>query len=128
MSVPSGYRAYCQIIGLNPFHPERWTDSERDVYARWRLDVFRATWHYYHTSGHGDLIRQQHGRDALINHVKADLAEARRPMIRNPWSACPCHRRRVGMGLPQDLDRDDFPDGMPSRARLLTWLATEFGR
>lgn len=128
MSTPSGYKAWCEVVGLNPFHIEKWSVSDYALYRRWALDQFRIKWRLFSATGYVDLLRGSGGRESVINHVRADVEEVLRPLARNPWQACPCHPRRVGMGLPQDLDREDFPDGMPSRARLLTWLATEFGR
>lgn len=129
MSTPADYKRWCEVVGLNPFHPEGWTDSERRSYARWRLGLFRAAWKGYADTGQANLIRQQSGRAALINHVKADLAEARRPLARNPWTACPCHPRRVGMGKPDVepyQEKEDYPEGLPAQARVLRWLRTEF--
>ena len=128
MSTPSGFRAWCAIVGLNPFHVEQWADAERAAYARWALDQFRAKWKAHIAAGMPALIRERDGREALVNKVGADLRETMRPLVRNPWRHCPCHPKCAPHGVPSVHEAEDYPESLPRREQVLTWLRTEFGR
>ena len=127
--TPSGYRLWCQMVGLNPWHPETWSADDHRLYLRWTLDGFREKWRRLSQKGMPTIIRAQHGRESLINHIRQDLREALQPLVRNPWRACPCHPRRVGTGKAEGnpWDLAEYPAGTPRRERVLRWLQTEFG-
>ncbi|MCI0548862.1 MAG: hypothetical protein L0027_16465 [Candidatus Rokubacteria bacterium] len=97
MTLPAGYAAFCEFLGLNPHHPEDWGADDRALVDRWRLGQFRARWRWLQAMGHPDRVRRQTGRAALIAEVRAELAEALAPLPTAPWRGrCPCHPVRLG--------------------------------
>jgi hypothetical protein len=123
---------YAALLGLNPYHPGRWSAEDHEQVLRWRLAQFRAHWKWMSAQGQPALIRQQSGRAALIREVKDDLRRALSPLPGNTYKHCPCHPHRFGgdgkrrsEGEPWDVDR---PTGWPSWLAALAWLAATFGR
>jgi hypothetical protein len=113
------YGALCESFGANPAHPEWWTAPQRAAYRAGRLAAFRAHWRRMMELDHPAIIRAQHGRTALINDVRLDLARALAAPPSRPWAHCRCHRMRhvTARITPEPPDAIDDEDLAVWRAR-----------
>ncbi len=125
----SDWVPYARLLGLNPYHVDAWPADAMAEVMRWRLAQFRRQWHALTQNGHADRVRTQSSRAHLIQSVKDDLAAARRPLPRQPYTTCRCHPQRIGSTPsrvdPWDVDR---PPSLPSAIAALAWLGQTFGR
>lgn len=91
MSLPSGYAIFCESRGLNPYHPDTWSEAGRRTFQRWKLARFKAHVRHWRDLGQWDILRQTAGRTRLIQMVRAELDQALAPPPSQPWRRCPCH-------------------------------------
>lgn len=78
MSVPSGFAEWCDWLGVS-LVPAQWDAETHVAYRQWKLARFRAHVRHYRDLGQWDLIRQQSGRAALVQLVRAQLDAALTP-------------------------------------------------
>jgi hypothetical protein len=91
--------------GLDPWHPGKWSPEGRSAMQRWKLARFKARWRHLQAMGHPALVRAQSGRARLIEMVRADLDRALAPFPAEPYTVCPCHPHRLGMGVSREAQR-----------------------
>jgi hypothetical protein len=129
MSLPSGYVAWCEMLGLNAYHPAEWTDADRLTVIRWKLNRFRRRWRWLMAHGHPALVRAQSGRRALIDQVREELRAALAPIPSRPYKVCPCHPARLGgirdVTAPWRtvLEAQPYLDGLPPAELAVAWFA-----
>jgi hypothetical protein len=128
MSLPSGYVAWCQMLGLNAYHPAEWTEAERTTVIRWKVEKFRARWRWRMRHDYPALVRTQSGRRALIDQVREELRQALAPIPSRPYKTCPCHPHRLGGVRDQPapwravLEAQPYLEGLPPGDLAVAWL------
>ena len=78
MSVPSDFAEWCDFLGHSVV-PATWPAQAHADYRAWRLERFRTHVKHYRDCGQWTLIRQQSGREYLIQQVRAELDAALAP-------------------------------------------------
>ena len=84
------YHAWADGCGANPYHVSEWTPAQRTSNEAFRRQKARDHFRWLARM----TPRAWWDRQGLIDHVRADLRVAMAPApVRDPYRACPCHRR-----------------------------------
>jgi hypothetical protein len=103
MSLPAGYKAFCDREGMSVWHPDEWSEEQRARFYSWKLDWLITNMQALAAFDMPKIMPIE----TMISRIREYVDRFAEPPPSRPYKVCECHS-----SAPRRVNSETAPHGL----------------